>query len=265
MRRLRRLRAARIRSARVARRRGGPTATGFARSRPQSSGITALSVRGRGGAPLIQPALQDADGRDLIDHGPLTLGANAGLPQRPLRGHGGQPLVGQPHRGRRDAPGQQFGEIDGILRGLPRSVSASVRGRPTTTSTASNSLTSCASRRRCSPGCGPGARSPPAWPECRPGRWWPRRCERCPRRHRAVVRVRGRRPRADPATVFGIGHVASSGHLRAQRATVPRRYPPAPYRNPVPDRPCRPRGRRRPHPVASPGRWRAGRDPGPPG
>ena len=91
------------RPARLIRRRGGPTATGSARSRPQSSGIPDLSVRGQRRAPLVQPILQNADRGGLVDHRSLSLGADAGLPQRPLRGTGSESFVGQPHRDRCDA------------------------------------------------------------------------------------------------------------------------------------------------------------------
>ena len=67
--------------------------------------------------PLIQPALQDSDGRGLVDHRLLSPGPNAGFAQRALRRDSGQPFVGHPNRGRRDAPRQILGEADGVLRG----------------------------------------------------------------------------------------------------------------------------------------------------
>ena len=67
--------------------------------------------------PLIQPALQDPDGRGLVDHRLLSPCPNAGFAQRALRRDSGQPFVGHPHRDRRDAPRQILGEADGVLCG----------------------------------------------------------------------------------------------------------------------------------------------------
>src|SRR5689334_18326359 len=80
-RRLRLPRASRIRSDRLIRRRGGPTATGSARSRPPHglSVIPDLSVRGQSRAPLVQPILQNPYRRSLIDHRSLFLGADTGV------------------------------------------------------------------------------------------------------------------------------------------------------------------------------------------
>ncbi len=230
----------------ITRRRGGPTATGSARSRPQSSVIGGLSVPGQGRAPLVQPVLQNLHRRSLIDHRPLSLGADTRIAQRPLCRDRGEPFVGQPHRRRRDAPGQlrRPARSRPIADGPDRS--ARVRGNPTTTSTASNSSASCASRRRCFPVL------------CRRSR-----SHRLHGRGQDPVRIAGGHPDAHGAdvdaepsaasgivapgpirqTVVGIGHQASSGlSLRATRP-VPRRYPPPPYRNPAPDRPSRPHDR----------------------
>ena len=170
--RLRRPRASRIRSARVLRRRGGPTATGSARSRPQSSDIPDLSVRGQRRAPLVQPVLQDADCGGLVDHRSLPLGADSSLSQRPLGSDGGESLVGQSHRHRRDARRQLIGEPDGVV-GRPNP-----NGRPVCAVTPPpprpprvRRPTSPAGARVCPNPCGgPARRFPPESPGCRPGR-----------------------------------------------------------------------------------------------
>src|SRR5215218_8131634 len=112
-RRLRRRRASRMRSARLNRRRGGPTAMGCGRSRSQPSGIADLVECC---SSLIQPALQYADGGGLVDHRLLSPCSDTGFPQRALRGDGGQPFVSHPHRRRRDTSRQVLCEGYGVLR-----------------------------------------------------------------------------------------------------------------------------------------------------
>src|SRR6478672_108093 len=244
-RRLRRRRASRIRSARLSRRRGGPTATGCGRSRSHASGIADLVEHG---PPLIQPALQYSDGRGLVDHRLLSPCPNAGFAQRALRRHSGQPLVSHPHRGRRDASSQILGELDGVLRGRTGSLGERTRqsdhhlnglqfadelGEPS--QVAIGLVAADGFHRRGEDAIGVADRDTDA--------------------NTSHIHAHPTTPTGIVASgpirqpVLWVGHLASSGLSPREARPVPRRCLRPPYRNPAPCRPCRRRGRSLPHPA----------------
>ena len=203
------------------------------------------------GPPLVQPALQNPDRRGLIDH----------RPSAPWPAH--RPRAASAARSRWSAvrrpaapgsarcarPDRRRGRSASSAEGPVRS--ASVRGSPTTTSTASSSSTSCGQ---------------PSQVLVRVRAVAADRLHRCGEN---AVRVADRDTDADAAdvdaeptatsrvrgvgppgrsgrrsrAVVGFSHPASSGLSRRVARPVPRRCPRPPCRSPAPGPPCRRRGR----------------------
>ena len=117
-----------------------------------------LSRRGAAGSFGVQRVLQDHHGGGLVDHrsplGPLA----ASVAQHSLRGHRGQPLVGQPHRHRRHRPGQAGGPLAHLRGGRPLAAGQRARqpddhlehplGSPSCSSTSSSAIRARSPRPR---------------------------------------------------------------------------------------------------------------------
>ena len=157
-----------------------------------------VDLPGQHGTAFVEPTLQNGHRSRLVDDPTLTFGAHPSLTQRPLRADGRQPLVGEPHRDRRDPAGQRIGQLDRIAgrrTGAVRQGSRQTRRPPRPRAAQRPAPPAVADACRTARG----GQFLPAWPGFRPGRWTLRRCARCPRRCRAAVRVRDRPRRADPA------------------------------------------------------------------
>ena len=66
---------------------------------------------------LIEPALQNRRGGNLVDHPPLIPGAHPSLTQGSRCADGSQSFIGQSHRDRADHPGDGIGHPDRIICG----------------------------------------------------------------------------------------------------------------------------------------------------
>ena len=245
-------RSARFRASRLILRRGGPTASGSARSRRALSAIGDLFGPGRPPPArrwssqlcrIATAAAWSITARCSLARTPASRSDRCGA-------DGGQPLVGQPHRCGGDPPGQRLGKFDRVL---GRAAGAVGQGARQSDDHLDRVQLGGELRPAGAGACrnGRGAPFRPGWPGCRRGRWRPRRCARCPRRCRAVDPARGRgwgrrAGQVGDAVRGPLNRPALSRRSRRAPRRAPRRCRSGRFLSPAPGRPCRRRGHRRP-------------------